>query len=243
MSTMRTTGHHVVLVRDNAGEVVHTYEVVDFDDVTPLNESELFDLAISAAKRTHPQEDLAAVLRRRKSSSACGSRAYRRVPKRRGSPLRARLMRPWNRTNLGSSDTKSTGTYGGMVTITSGGPPSRPGSRSDHCLSRRSGSLARSPKQSVAAASTAHRPARSQPTWFPSLAGCLRVRHRPNAKPHGLPRDAPPMCHSGAPGRRLTGDVRCATKGVARRPPRSPLADLRDVGTGRFLPDGAGVGG
>jgi hypothetical protein len=62
MSTMRTTGHHVVLVRDNAGEIVHTYEVVDFDDVTPLNESELFDLAISAAKRTHPQEDMAPVL-------------------------------------------------------------------------------------------------------------------------------------------------------------------------------------
>ena len=58
---MQTTTHRVVLVRNIVGEVVHTHEVIDFDDVTPLSEAELFDAAITAAMAAHPrsQEELA----------------------------------------------------------------------------------------------------------------------------------------------------------------------------------------
>ena len=43
--------HHVVLVRNSAGTVVHTHEIIDFADVSALSEEELLDKALAAAKR------------------------------------------------------------------------------------------------------------------------------------------------------------------------------------------------
>ena len=41
MEQMQATGHQVVVVRNNAGEVVHTHEFVDFGDVEPRSEEEI----------------------------------------------------------------------------------------------------------------------------------------------------------------------------------------------------------
>jgi DNA-binding FadR family transcriptional regulator len=54
MEQARVTRQHVVLVRNDAGEIVHTHQVIDFDDPTPLNEEDLLEHALEAAKRTHP---------------------------------------------------------------------------------------------------------------------------------------------------------------------------------------------
>jgi hypothetical protein len=48
---MRTTAHRVVVLRDNNGRIVHTHQVVEFDDVVPLSEAELFEVALAAADR------------------------------------------------------------------------------------------------------------------------------------------------------------------------------------------------
>ena len=51
MEQMQTTAHHVVVVRNAVGKVVHTHEVVEFEDVTPLSEEQLLDDAVAAANR------------------------------------------------------------------------------------------------------------------------------------------------------------------------------------------------
>jgi hypothetical protein len=51
MRQMATTNHHVVVVRNPDGRIVHTHEVVEFEDVSPLNEQQLLDAALAAAKR------------------------------------------------------------------------------------------------------------------------------------------------------------------------------------------------
>jgi hypothetical protein len=48
---MRATGHHVVILRDDNGRIVHTHQVIDFDEVAPLSEAELFEVALTAAAR------------------------------------------------------------------------------------------------------------------------------------------------------------------------------------------------
>jgi hypothetical protein len=64
MAQMPSTGHHAVVVRNGAGQVVHTHEVIDFEDAAPLSEEELLEQAVSAARRAHATggEDFRAVL-------------------------------------------------------------------------------------------------------------------------------------------------------------------------------------
>jgi hypothetical protein len=57
MRHMRQTGHHVVLVRDHTGKVVHTHEVVYFDGADQLDDSQLQVEAIEAARRAQSQDD------------------------------------------------------------------------------------------------------------------------------------------------------------------------------------------
>ena len=54
MEQMQATGHQVVVVRNNAGEVVHTHEFVDFGDVEPRSEEEILNQAVEAAQNAHP---------------------------------------------------------------------------------------------------------------------------------------------------------------------------------------------
>jgi hypothetical protein len=57
MKQPRVTGHHVVLVRNGAGEIVHTHQVIDFEDPEPLGDQALLDHGLAAAKRAHPEAD------------------------------------------------------------------------------------------------------------------------------------------------------------------------------------------
>lgn len=57
MRHMGQTGHHVVLVRDGAGRVVHTHEVVYFEGADQLDDSQLQAEAIEAARRAHSRDD------------------------------------------------------------------------------------------------------------------------------------------------------------------------------------------
>jgi hypothetical protein len=50
---MQETRQHIVIVRNAAGEVVHTHQVIDVRDVAPLSEDELFEQAVSAARSIH----------------------------------------------------------------------------------------------------------------------------------------------------------------------------------------------
>jgi hypothetical protein len=61
---------------------------------------------------------------------------------------------------------------------------------------------------------------------------CVRSVRSPARRSAAVARTDAPIC----------GPAPC-TQSVARRSPRPPRAELRDVGTGRFLPDGTGVGG
>lgn len=54
---MRQTGHHVVVVRDGAGRVVHTHQVVYFEVAEQLDDSQLQAEAIDAARRAHSRDD------------------------------------------------------------------------------------------------------------------------------------------------------------------------------------------
>jgi hypothetical protein len=53
MERMRATGHRAVIVRDGAGQIVHTHQVIEFDDVPPLSEDELIRQAVDAARNAH----------------------------------------------------------------------------------------------------------------------------------------------------------------------------------------------
>ena len=53
MEQMRPTAHQAVVVRNRAGEVVHTHEFIDFEDVEPLTEGEILDQAVVAARSAH----------------------------------------------------------------------------------------------------------------------------------------------------------------------------------------------
>jgi hypothetical protein len=50
----QATVHHVILVRNGNGKIVHTHEVILFDGAAPLTEQELLDAAIGAATSHHP---------------------------------------------------------------------------------------------------------------------------------------------------------------------------------------------
>lgn len=56
MDQMKTTAHHVVVVRNSAGRIVHTHQVIEFEGATPMSEPELFEAALAAAKRVPGQE-------------------------------------------------------------------------------------------------------------------------------------------------------------------------------------------
>ena len=61
MEQTTPTRHRVVLVRNGAGDVVRTHQVIDLGDVEPLKEEDLFEQAVAAARRMRPQtEDLVA---------------------------------------------------------------------------------------------------------------------------------------------------------------------------------------
>jgi hypothetical protein len=49
---MRISGNRVVVLRNSEGTIVHAHEFIEFDDVTPLSEQQLFETALAAAKRT-----------------------------------------------------------------------------------------------------------------------------------------------------------------------------------------------
>ena len=57
MQQMRQTGHHVVLVRDGAGNVVHTHEVIYIEGDDQLDDSQLQAEALAAARRAHSWDD------------------------------------------------------------------------------------------------------------------------------------------------------------------------------------------
>jgi hypothetical protein len=43
--------HHVVVVRNSVGRVVHTHEVIEFEGVPSLSEEQLLDEGVAAAAR------------------------------------------------------------------------------------------------------------------------------------------------------------------------------------------------
>ena len=49
---MRISGDRVVVLRNSEGTVVHTHQFIEYDDVTPLSEQQLFEAALAAAKRS-----------------------------------------------------------------------------------------------------------------------------------------------------------------------------------------------
>lgn len=53
MHTMRMTDRQVVLVRDASGNVLHTHEVVYFDNAAPMDDSALHREAVRAALALH----------------------------------------------------------------------------------------------------------------------------------------------------------------------------------------------
>jgi hypothetical protein len=57
MQPMEQTAHHVVLVRDGAGQIVHTHEVIYFQGADELDDGQLKAEALAAAERTHSQND------------------------------------------------------------------------------------------------------------------------------------------------------------------------------------------
>jgi hypothetical protein len=58
------SAEHIVIVRDSGGRVVHTHEILYFDDAEPLSESDAQEEAIKAAKAHHPSrgDDLVAAV-------------------------------------------------------------------------------------------------------------------------------------------------------------------------------------
>jgi hypothetical protein len=57
MERMRATRHRAVIVRDGAGQIVHTHEVIEFDDVPTLSEDELIRQAVDLARNAHSAGD------------------------------------------------------------------------------------------------------------------------------------------------------------------------------------------
>lgn len=50
---MQETGRHVALVRDDAGNVVHTHQAIYLAGAEPLTEEKLLAEAVAAAERAH----------------------------------------------------------------------------------------------------------------------------------------------------------------------------------------------
>lgn len=51
---MQETARHVVLVRNGAGNLIHTHEVIYFAGAEGLTEEKLLAKAVAAAERAHP---------------------------------------------------------------------------------------------------------------------------------------------------------------------------------------------
>jgi hypothetical protein len=63
MQQMKETEHRVVLVRDGAGHVVHTHEVIYFGGADKLDDDQLQAQALAAARRARSREgDLVAAI-------------------------------------------------------------------------------------------------------------------------------------------------------------------------------------
>jgi hypothetical protein len=54
MNTMKITNHQIAVVRDNTGNIIHTHEVICYDNADPIDEKTLHNEALQSAATTHP---------------------------------------------------------------------------------------------------------------------------------------------------------------------------------------------